>query len=200
MDVRQQVILDYLVTYWREQFNLVPAAVIAEAFELPEAETLDILEAMAREGVVELHRQQAGPADPGAAGRSAPKAFRATYVLASRSILKTRFAEAQQDFGLYRNFLIQGVGQATLFRFRPAVLDLYRQNPNVEVKADLVVSRPAALAKADAQPVYVRYRWATGPPGERYLLVNLWDLAELSREDQQIWAQHEIEELREDAA
>ncbi|HZX60580.1 MAG TPA: hypothetical protein VFF51_02405 [Candidatus Methylomirabilis sp.] len=56
------------------------------------------------------------------------------------------------------------------------------------------------MQRDDVHPVSVRTRWAAGPSGQRYILVNLWDLAELSREDQAMWARHEIRELREDAA
>lgn len=47
-------------------------------------------------------------------------------------------------------------------------------------------------------PVYVRTRWAIGPSGGHTIGVHLWDLAELSQEEQAIWAHREIEELRGD--
>ena len=200
MDLQQQRILDHLVDYWWEQFNLVPAADIAEVFNIPEAEALTVLEEMARAGVVELHRRQAGPADPAALTSATTETFRATYVLPTRSILKTRFEAAKEDFGPYKNILVQGMRQETLFRFRPVVLDECRHNQQIDVRPDLVITTPAAMVQPDVHPVYVRYRWATGPSGQRYIMVNLWDLAELSREDQAMWARHEIRELREDAA
>ena len=54
------------------------------------------------------------------------------------------------------------------------------------------------MQRDDVHPVSVRCRWATGPSGDRTIMVTLWDLAELSREEQAIWARHEIEELRGD--
>jgi len=71
MDLQQQRILDHLVDYWWEQFNLVPAADIAEVFNIPEAEALTVLEEMARAGVAELHRRQVAGlvARPPALGR-----------------------------------------------------------------------------------------------------------------------------------
>ncbi len=72
MNVQHQQILDFLISYWREQFNLTPAMEVSEIFEIPPAETLDLLEEMAKEGYIELHRQQAGPSDPGPLDRSAP--------------------------------------------------------------------------------------------------------------------------------
>ncbi|MFQ5846126.1 MAG: hypothetical protein ACE5IQ_00455 [Candidatus Methylomirabilales bacterium] len=196
MDVQHQRILDYLVGSWRERFNLIPAMEVSEAFQLPTAETLRVLEEMATDGLVELHRQQAGPADPGVLGYSVSETFRATYVLPSRSILKDRFEETKQDFGPFKNLLYQGVSQDELFRFRPTILDQYRQNPDIEVKPDLIVTKRAALKRDNVQPVYVRYRWATGLSGDRYIMVNLWDLAELSQQEQAAWARDALQEPR----
>lgn len=193
MNVQHQQILNFLVSYWREQFNLTPAMEVSEIFEIPPAETLDLLEEMAKEGYIELHRQQAGPSDPGPLDRSAPQIFRSTFALPSRSILKARFEEAKQDLGPYKNLLYQGLSQDELFRFRPAILDHYRQDPNVEVQTNLIVTKRAALKRDDVHPVYVRYQWATGLAGDRYIIVNLWDLAELSQEEQATWARHEIQ-------
>ncbi|MEE9124485.1 MAG: hypothetical protein V3U14_08315 [candidate division NC10 bacterium] len=58
----------------------------------------------------------------------------------------------------------------------------------------------AALKRDAVHPVYLRYRWATGASGDRYIIVNLWDLAELSHEEQALWACHGIQELRETGA
>ncbi|MFQ5881831.1 MAG: hypothetical protein ACE5I9_05095 [Candidatus Methylomirabilales bacterium] len=200
MDVEQERILDYLVGYWREQFNLIPAVEVAEAFQIPPAETLKVLDAMAKEGLVELHQRRAGPADPGVLDRSVSETFRATYVLPSRSVLKARFEEAKQDFGHYKNLLYQGGDQEDLFRFRPTILDYYRQRQDIEVQHDLIVTKRTALKRGDVHSVYVRYRWATGLSGDRYILISLWDLAELSQEEQALWARHEIREQREAGA
>jgi DNA-binding Lrp family transcriptional regulator len=182
MDFQHQRILDYLVGYWQEQFNLIPALTVAESLEISETEVLKLLGDMAQEGLVEIYQPRVGPALP------------------SQSILKARFDKAKQDFGTYKNLLYQGVNQDELFRFRPAILDLYRQNPDIEVNPDLIVTRRARLIKEGVHPVYVRYRWATGISGDRYIIVNLWDLAELSQEEQALWAHHEIRELRETVA
>lgn len=198
MDVQQHRILEYLVGYWREQFNLIPAADLSEIFQIPDAETLTILDAMAKEGVVELYTHRAGPADSGGHDRPVSETLRATYVLPSRSILKTRFEEAMQDLGPYKNLLLQGVRQDELFRFGPGILDHYRQNPDIEVRSELIATTRTALARDDVLPLYVRYRWATGPSGDRSIMVNLWDLAELSQEEQATWARHAIHELRSD--
>lgn len=40
MGIQQQRILDYLVAYWREQCNLIPAADVSEMFHIPEIEEL----------------------------------------------------------------------------------------------------------------------------------------------------------------
>ncbi|MFQ5802278.1 MAG: hypothetical protein ACE5JQ_05190 [Candidatus Methylomirabilales bacterium] len=197
MDVQHQRILDYLIGYWQEQFNLIPAVTVAESLEISETEVLKLLGDMAQEGLVEIYHPRVGPADPGVLDRSVPQNLRSTYALPSRSILKARFDEAKQDFGPYKNLLYQGVNQEELFRFRPAILDLYRQNPDIEVNPDLIVTRRASLIKEGVHPAYVRYRWATGISGDRYIIVNLWDLAELSREEQTLWDHHEIRELRE---
>lgn len=200
MDAKQQLIIDYLIGYWQEQFNLVSAVQVAEFLDIPHVELLKLLEEMAQAGLVMLYQQQAGPADPGVLERSVPETFRATYVLPSQSILKAHFDEIKQDFGPYKNLLYQGVNQEELFRFRPDILDHYRQNPHVEVNPDLIVTKRASLKKAEVYPVYVRYRWATGISGDRYIIVNLWDLAELSQEEQILWASHEIRALRETGA
>ncbi|MFQ5960127.1 MAG: hypothetical protein ACE5MG_01940 [Candidatus Methylomirabilales bacterium] len=200
MDVQQQRILDYLVSYWREQFNLMPAVEICDTFQISPAETLKILEEMAQEGLVELHRRQAGPSHPGVLDRSVPEIFRGTFALPSRSVLKAQFDEAKQDLGAYKNLLYQGLSQDELFRFRPAILHHYRQNPNVEVQNNLIVTKRAALKRDDVHPVYVRYEWGTGPSGDRYIIANLWDLAELSQEEQALWASHELQELGETRA
>jgi len=60
------------------------------------------------------------------------------------------------------------------------------------------VTKRTAMQRDDMHPVYVRTRWATGPSGDRTIVVHLWDLAELSQEAQAIWARHEIEALRGD--
>ena len=195
MDQRQRI-LEYLIGYWREQFNLVPAMDIAENLQITDADLLPILEEMAKEGSVELYQQQRGPRDPGVVDRSISVTFRSTYVLPSRSVLKARFDELKQDFGVYKNLLYAGVSQEELFRFRPAVLEHYKQNPDVEATADLIATTRAALKRESVHPVYVRYRWATGISGDRYIIVNLWDLAELSEQEQALWANHEITELR----
>lgn len=197
MDIRQQRILDYLVAYWREQFNLVPAADLSEVFHILDVETLETLDAMAKDGVVELYRRQADPGALDVPKISPAETVQATYVLPSRSILEARFQEANEDFGPYRNLLLQGVRQDEFFRFRPPILDHYRQNPDVELTPELIVTKHTAIQR-DMHPVYVRYRWATGPSGDRTIVVNLWDLAELSQTEQAIWARHEIEELRGD--
>jgi hypothetical protein len=175
MDIQQQKILDFLIGYWKEQFNLIPVVEIADTFEIPPSELLQILEAMATEGLVEM---------------------RAAYVLPSKGVLKAHFEQERQDFGHYKNLLHLGVSQAELFRFRPTILDHYRQDPDVEVKPDVIVTKPRVLRGEDVHPVYIRYRWATGATGERYLLVNLWDLAELSKEGQALWAGYELKEKR----
>jgi hypothetical protein len=192
MDVQHQRVLDLLIGYWREQFNLVPATDVAEACQIPEVETLRVLEEMAKAGSVELHRRRVGTADPGALEPSATEILRATYVLPSRSILRARFQEAKQDLGRYKNLLYQGLSQDELFRFQPALLDHYRQQPDIEVTPGLIATRRAALLRDDVHPVYVRYRWATGASGDRHITVNLWDLAELSQAEQALWSQHEI--------
>lgn len=196
MDLQHERILDYLISYWREQFNLAPAMAVSETLEIPEAETLELLEEMAKEGYIELHRRQAGPSDPGLLDRSVPETFRSTFVLPSQSFLKARFEEAKQDLGPYKNLLYQGLSQDELFRFRPAILDHYRQDPNVEVQTNLIATKRAALKRDDVHPVYVRYQWATGLSGDRYIIVNLWDLAELSQEEQATWARLEIQGSR----
>ncbi|MEE9182515.1 MAG: hypothetical protein V3U33_08125 [candidate division NC10 bacterium] len=196
MDLQHERILDYLISYWREQFNLTPAMAVSETLEIPEAETLELLEEMAKKGYIELHRRQVGPSDPGLLDRSIPEIFRSTFVLPSQSILKARFEEAKQDLGPYKNLLFQGLSQDDLFRFRPAILDHYRQDPNVEVQTNLIATKRAALKRDDVHPVYVRYQWATGLSGDRYIIVNLWDLAELSQEEQATWARHEIQGSR----
>ncbi len=173
MDIQQREILDLLISYWKEQFNLIPAVEIADAFQIPPDEALQILEAMAEEGLVEM---------------------RATYVLPSKAVLKTHFEQVGQDFGHYKNLLHLGVSQTELFRFRPSILDHYRQDPDVEVKPDVIVTRRRALREGHVHPIYIRYRWATGAAGDRYLLVNLWDLAELSKEGQSLWAGYELQE------
>jgi hypothetical protein len=155
---------------------MIPALEVAETFHIPETEALHVLEEMATEGLVELHRHRAGPRDPGMLDRPVSEIFRSTYVLPSRSVLKTHFDETKQDF------------------------DYYQQNPEIEVKNDLIVTTRAALKRDDVHPVYVRYRWATGASGDRYIIVNLWDLAELSHEEQALWAGHGIQELRETGA
>ena len=195
MDQHQRV-LDYLIGYWREQFNLVPAMDIAENLEITDAELLPILEGMAKEGSVELYQQPRGPRDPGVVDRSISEMFRSTYILPSRSVLKARFDELKQDFGVYKNLLYAGVSQEELFRFRPAILEHYKQNPDIEATTDLIATTRAALKREGVYPVYVRYRWATGIAGDRYIIVNLWDLAELSEQEQALWANHEITELR----
>ncbi|MFQ5657141.1 MAG: hypothetical protein ACE5G5_06345 [Candidatus Methylomirabilales bacterium] len=200
MDAQRQQILDYLVGYWWEQFNLVPAMDIAENLQIAAAEVLTILEEMAKEGSVELYQQQRGPKDPGVVERSISAVFRSTYVLPSRSVLKARFEALKQDFGIYKNLLHMGVSQEELFRFRPAILDHYKQNPDVEVTGDLIATTRTALKREGVHPVYVRYRWATGISGDRYIIVNLWDLAELNQEEQALWAHHEITELRDPRA
>lgn len=196
MDLQHERILDYLISYWREQFNLTPAMAVSETLEIPEAETFELLEEMAKEGYIELHRRQVGPSDPGLLDRSIPEIFRSTFVLPSQSILKARFEEAKQDLGTYKNLLYQGLSQDDLFRFRPAILDHYRHDPNVEVQTNLIATKRAALKRDDVHPVYVRYQWATGLSGDRYIIVNLWDLAELSQEEQATWARHEIQGSR----
>lgn len=200
MDFQHQRILDYLVGYWQEQFNLIPALTVAESLEISETEVLKLLGDMAQEGLVEIYKPRVGPTDPGVLDRSVPQTLRSTYVLPSQSILKARFDKAKQDFGTYKNLLYQGVNQDELFRFRPAILDLYRQNPDIEVNPDLIVTKRTRLVKEGVHPVYVRYRWATGISEDRYIIVNLWDLAELSQEEQALWAHHEIRELRETGA
>lgn len=173
MDIQQHKLLDFLLGYWKEQFNVIPMEEIAEAFQIPPDELLQILEAMAKAGLVEL---------------------RNTYVLPSTAALKTRFEQEGRDFGHYRNLLHLGVSQAELFRFQPAILDHYRRDSNVEVTSNLIVTKLRILQRGDVHPVYIRYRWATGATGNRYLLVNLWDLAELSREAQALWAGYELRE------
>ena len=196
MDVQRQRILDYLIGYWQEQFNLIPAVTVAESLEMSEAEVLKLLEDMAQEGFVQIYQPPVGPADPGVLDRSLPETLRSTYVLPSEAILRAHFEEAKQDFGPYKNLLHQGVNQDELFRFRPSILEIYRQNPDIEVNPDLIVTKRASLLKEGVHPVYVRYRWATGVSGDRYIITNLWDLAELSQEAQVLWANHEIRELR----
>lgn len=200
MEGQHQQILEYLISYWWEQFNMIPAMEVAETFHIPETEALHVLEEMATEGLVELHRHRAGPRDPGMLDRPVSEIFRSTYVLPSRSVLKTHFDETKQDFGCYKNLLYAGVSQDELFRFRPGILDYYQRNPEIEVKDDLIVTTRAALKRDDVRPVYLRYRWATGASGDRYIIVNLWDLAELSHEEQALWAGHGIQELRETGA
>ncbi|MEA3509404.1 MAG: hypothetical protein U9R33_02895, partial [candidate division NC10 bacterium] len=156
MDQRQRI-LDYLIGYWREQFNLVPAMDIAENLQITDADLLPILEEMAKEDSVELYQQQRGPRDPGVVDRSISETFRSTYVLPSRSVLKARFDELKQDFGVYKNFLYAGVSQEELFRFRPAILDHYKKNPDVDVTADLIATTRAALKREGVHPVYVRH-------------------------------------------
>lgn len=175
MEIQQQKILDFLIGYWKEQFNLIPAVEIADTFQVPPNEVLQILEAMATEGLVEM---------------------RAAYVLPSKAVLKAHFEQEGQDFGHYKNLLHLGVSQAELFRFRSSILDYYRQDPDVEVKPNLIVTKRRALQGENVHPVYIRYRWATGATGDRYLLVNLWDLAELSKEGQALWAGCELKEKR----
>jgi DNA-binding Lrp family transcriptional regulator len=200
MDVQRQRILDYLIGYWQEQFNLIPAVTVAESLEMSETEVLKLLGDMAQEGSVRIYQPQVGPADPGVLDRSLPETLRSTYVLPSEAILKAHFNEAKQDFGPYKNLLYQGVSQDELFRFRPSILDIYRKNPNIEVNRDLIVTKRGSLLKEGVHPVYVRFRWATGISGDRYIVVNLWDLAELSQDAQALWADHEIRELRETGA
>lgn len=200
MDAKQQRILDYLIGYSWEQFNLTPAMEVAETLHIPEDEVLTILDEMEKEGLVEVYLQQVGPKDPGVLDRSVSETFRATYVLPSRSILKARFEETKQDFGPYKNLLYEGVDQEELFRFRPAILDHYRQDSDIEVTIDLIATKRAALKREGVHPVYVRYRWATGSSGDRYITVNLWDLAELHQGEQALWARHEIKEPREPSA
>lgn len=200
MDIQCQRILDYLIGYWQEQFNLIPAVTVAESLEMSETEVLKLLGDMAQEGCVRIYQPRIGLADPGVLDRSVPETLRSTYVLPSEAILKAHFDEAKQDFGPYKNLLYQGVNQDELFRFRPAILDIYRNNPNVEVNPELIVTKRGSLLKEGVHPVYVRFRWATGISGDRYIVVNLWDLAELSKDGQALWADHEIRELRETGA
>jgi hypothetical protein len=149
---------------------------IADTFQITPSDALQILEAMAKKGFVEM---------------------RAAYVLPSKAVLKTHFEQEGQDFGHYKNLLHLGVSQTELFRFRPSILDHYRQNSDVEVKPDLIVTKLRVIRGENVHPVYIRYRWATGATGDRYLLVNLWDLAELSKEGQALWAAYELKEQRE---
>jgi len=84
--------------------------------------------------------------------------------------------------------------------FRPCAHSCDPVCSDIAFTPELIATKRTAMQRDDVHPVSVRTRWAAGPSGQRYILVNLWDLAELSREDQAMWARHEIRELREDAA
>ena len=82
--------------------------------------------------------------------------------------------------------------------FRPCTHSCDPVCSDIELTPELIVTKHTAMQRDDVHPVSVRCRWATGPSGDRTIMVTPWDLAELSREGQAIWARHEIEELRGD--
>ena len=192
MDIRtRQQVLDLIVGWWREQFNLIGATDIAEMPDLKPNAVLEAVKSLAAEGEVQIVTGADSPApNP---GRPDSAEFQRTYVKPTPRVLAEWLKREGQTYSPYRTRLMLGEDQAAMLTFQPAVLDAYRDHLEVEVRDDLIVTRIDVVKRGTDRPVYVRYRMVNSSDAHPYVTVNLWDLSELHPDEQRQWETHELQ-------
>lgn len=208
MIVRSKL-LRYIIERWKSNFTGTSALELAAHFSLPHAKVIKRLRTLASNNRIYLRETKLGQIEIrlDEDGRITSKVHDGVLVdtviaFPARYILESVFRSERQDYGEFTNRLHMGDSQIKQYYFRQDVLDKYlRYQDRYNVYDTIVVGHVSAKdsyysslpeSLRDNVLVSLRYGKRRLRDGGIAIAVIVIDLSNLSYQEQQYWASHEL--------